>query len=245
MAGQMCSVTLQRETPAQTMAGGTALTTGTRKHRNDHGQLRWLSLFVLLFVLTMDSVNPIDDNVNTLLSASPKVWPYVPCTPFAPNSARRPRQQPPAEDMPMQMVDGLPALRANVGDDAVATLGDVFGTRYLRCHHEQVPHQVGVRRVDLGEAGNMRTRDDQHMHGRTRIDVAEGDHALILVHLLRGDVTTHDLAENAVFHLGCPFLAVSSLARQSFSLRFAVKLQFDVAKLDHIAALQDVRQVRR
>jgi hypothetical protein len=68
--------------------------------------------------------------------------------------------------------------------------------RVLRGAGEEVRRGVGEG-VALG-VGVMAARDDQHVRRSLGVDVTEGDGVTRGQHDVRGDVTGHDLAEQAV-----------------------------------------------
>jgi hypothetical protein len=64
--------------------------------------------------------------------------------------SRRPGHGAPAEQVDVEMVDGLAAIRASIDDDAVA-LAEALLLCYARGHTQQVAEQAGLRVVGLRE----------------------------------------------------------------------------------------------
>ena len=81
--------------------------------------------------------------------------------------------------MQVQVVDLLSAMGIAVDDQTVAVLGDAFLARDLGGDHEQVSEQRLVGRRDVVGGRDRLDRHDQHVGRRARVDVAEGDHALV------------------------------------------------------------------
>ena len=73
-------------------------------------------------------------------------------------------------------------------------LGDLPG------HDVQVADQRGVVVVEDVERRDVLSRHDEHMRRRLRVDIAEGDGAVVLLDQLRWDLAVDDLAEQAVAH---------------------------------------------
>lgn len=97
----------------------------------------------------------------------------------------------------MQVEDGLARVLALVDDEAVTACKPERGGD-VRDAHEALFDELCLLLVHLGEGGKVRLGHDEHVHGRLGIDVAEGEHVLVFVHLLRGDLPGADLAEQAV-----------------------------------------------
>src|SRR4051812_294525 len=85
-----------------------------------------------------------------------------------------------AEDMQMQMVHLLPAVRPGIEqrlETAAAVL--VAATVLLRqfgCKQHHLAQQSGMFLGAVGQRGNMLLRHDQEMHRRLWMDVMEGNH---------------------------------------------------------------------
>src|SRR5579871_3997238 len=70
---------------------------------------------------------------------------------------------------------------------------------------QPAPHRV-LRGCQLRRRRDVLARDDEDVHRRLRVDVAERDDVVVLVHLGRGQVAGGDRAEEAVAH-GCSRVA--------------------------------------
>ena len=69
--------------------------------------------------------------------------------------------------------------------------------------HVEVAEQVSVRLGDIGmRRDHLVARDDEHVNRRLRVDVAERQAAVVLVHDVRGDLSVDDLLEEVVLHHG-------------------------------------------
>ena len=102
-----------------------------------------------------------------------------------------------AEDVEVQVHDGLAAVRAAVVDDAVAAaeafrLGDLGDGFKAACD----PH--AVLRCYLVSAGDMSLGNNEDVHRSLRIDVAESIDILILIDLCAGDIPGDYLAKQAI-----------------------------------------------
>jgi len=77
-----------------------------------------------------------------------------------------------AEQVQMQMLDGLAAVGAGIHYDAIAVaellrLGDLSG------HPMQVAEQRSVALIGLGHGGDVLARDDEDVDGRLGVQVGE------------------------------------------------------------------------
>ena len=97
------------------------------------------------------------------------------------------------------MKDGLPRRRSE--DRAVSALGvAVFlGEGRGPAHH--LADQGVVSRRKIVQRRDVPARHDQHVHRRLRVDVLEGDDAIVLIDNRRGNLAGDDLAEQAVRHI--------------------------------------------
>ena len=113
-----------------------------------------------------------------------------------------------AQNVDVQMKDGLPRVLALVDDDAVTVFdareaGDLGKFRHTLSDESAFlfAHFGKIRKVRLGNA--------QHVHLRLRVNVAEREHIPVLIHLVRGDLPAEDLTEYTVFvqtHFDSPFV---------------------------------------
>ena len=99
-----------------------------------------------------------------------------------------------AEDMEMQVLDGLAAVLADVGDHAIAVTERELGSD-LGDHREDVSDDVCILRRDRIGGSNMRLGNDQTMHGRLGRNVEKSVAKRILVYLVRGDLSLDDSTE--------------------------------------------------
>jgi len=78
------------------------------------------------------------------------------------------------------VVDRLAAVAAAVDHQPIA-VGQAERTGQLRRHQHQMAEEVGVIVHDVGQRRNRPLRDHQHVDGRLRGDVVEGEAAVIVV----------------------------------------------------------------
>ena len=99
-----------------------------------------------------------------------------------------------AEDMEMQVLDGLAAVLADVGDHAIAVTERELGSD-LGDHGEDVSDDVCILRRDRIGGSDMRLGNDQAMHGRLGCNVEKRVAKRILVYLVRGNLSLDDSTE--------------------------------------------------
>src|SRR2546423_1627314 len=119
-----------------------------------------------------------------------------------------------ADDVDMKMIHVLTPDPAGV-DDRAEAVGRALLAREPRGTREDAPQHVRVGVGRRGERIDVLLGDDHEVHRRHRIDVVEGEHLLVLVHLAARDLARDDLAEDAIgfAHGSCP------LSREAFSSR--------------------------
>ena len=110
-----------------------------------------------------------------------------------------------AENVKMQVHDGLAAVLAAVIDDAVAVVKSL-GLGDLRYRLKALCNIFGVAAVYRGGAADVRLRHDKDVYGSLRIYIAERENILVLIHLGAGYLAGNDAAEKAVivFHCNSP-----------------------------------------
>ena len=112
----------------------------------------------------------------------------------------RPRHRAPAKNVQVQVADGLATISTLVHHHAIATVLEPEVTRNLCGHRQEVTCQWRVCLVDLGDPANVAHRDDQDVRRRLRGEVMKGDHMVVAVNDLCGNVAGSDPAENALRH---------------------------------------------
>ena len=70
----------------------------------------------------------------------------------------------------------------------------------------------GGLRVAFEDVAHVLFRHDEHVYRRLRVDVPEGKHVFILVHLVAGNLPGDDLAEDAVHNVHLPSITTSPRA---------------------------------
>jgi hypothetical protein len=111
--------------------------------------------------------------------------------------SRRPGQRASAEEVDVEVEDGLSGAGADVEDGAVALLevalaGDVGGGEVAAAD------EFSVGGFGFFQTGKMFFGNDQNVRGGLRVDVFEGEDVVVLVNLFRGDFAAEDTAEEAV-----------------------------------------------
>jgi hypothetical protein len=106
-----------------------------------------------------------------------------------------------AEEVEMEVVDGLSAVGAGVEDDAVAASvlanAEVLLAGDLGGGGEEVAEEGGVGWNSVGERGDVALGDDEDVDGGLGVDVGEGEGEVVLVEAGDGDGGGGDLAEEA------------------------------------------------
>ena len=90
-----------------------------------------------------------------------------------------------AEDMQMQMVDGLATFRSRIHDNAKA-FGEAFFRQLCGDQREMAQHFL-VRFGGVGERVDVLFGDDEEVGGRLGMDVLKGDGILIFEDLFGGN----------------------------------------------------------
>jgi hypothetical protein len=119
-------------------------------------------------------------------------------------SPRRPSEIAAAEQVQVQVRHGLTGTLLAI-DYQPIPVADAKFLCQLGGHHVQMTEQLTVFRLDVGVGGNDLARDDEHVYGRLRIDVVEGDAVFVLVDDAGGDFLFDNLQENVVAeHVAAP-----------------------------------------
>lgn len=79
------------------------------------------------------------------------------------------------------MPDRLATIPAAVKHASIAALGNAKALRQIPRRDMHVPQQLGVHWLDIQHAGDVLTRNDQHVCRRLGMDVTEGDDMVILM----------------------------------------------------------------
>lgn len=103
----------------------------------------------------------------------------------------------------MEMGHQLPSLFTAVDYQAVAGFGDAFLLSKPVGDGDHVSHQGRLLPGYLGQRSEVFFGNDQQVHRRLGVDVAEGNYLFILVYDVAGYFTGDDVAEHAV-HLISP-----------------------------------------
>lgn len=103
----------------------------------------------------------------------------------------------PAEDVDMEVIDGLAAVGTGVDDQPIAVV-EVVDAGDLAGFGEQGTEQSGVGRQCMGVGRDVALGDEQDVYRGLRMDVGKGEGVAGLVKALGGDGARHDFAEEAV-----------------------------------------------
>ena len=101
-----------------------------------------------------------------------------------------------AEEMDVEVVDGLAAVGAGVDDEAVA-VGEILPAGDFCGGLEEVAEHGGVVMGGVGEGGEVVFGDDEDVRGGLGVDVREGEGAVVFVEAGGGDFSGGDFAEEA------------------------------------------------
>src|SRR5690606_20581097 len=115
-------------------------------------------------------------------------------------SSRRPGEGAAAEEVEVDVEDGLLRAGAVVHDEAVVR--EPLLRRHLPGGREEVAHERLVLFLDGVGARDRLARDDEDVDGRGRLDVPEGDAAVVLVDDVAGDLAVGDLLEEGLLGHG-------------------------------------------
>jgi len=112
-------------------------------------------------------------------------------------SSRGPGQPPPAQQMHMEVEDGLSGAGADVEDGAVSVF-DVPLAGDLRGDEVAAANDFCVGDLGLFQTRKMFPGNDENMGGRLRMNIFEGEHVIVFVNLFRGKLAADDAAEKAI-----------------------------------------------
>ena len=120
--------------------------------------------------------------------------------------------------MKVQVKDTLPGVRANVGQETIATLIYAYFMGQLRCSHEDFGEYRSILECQLRDGGNVTAGNYQNVVWRLRVDILKRHDVLVLIDDFTGYLTSRNLAEKAVLHTTSSklfFLGVDASVRSS------------------------------
>ncbi len=100
----------------------------------------------------------------------------------------------------MQMEHALSRMWSHVRHQPIAGFVYVELPRDMRCHSKQFASQCIVVFLQRGNVPDVLSGDDEHMHGRLRIQVLKGVNLVILVHAGGRYLLLRDSAKDAILH---------------------------------------------
>lgn len=112
--------------------------------------------------------------------------------------SRGPGEPASAEQVDVQMKDGLAGAGADVEDGAVSVL-DIAPAGDFSGHQMTAPDDLCVFGLGFFQSDNMLFRNDQDMSGRLGPDVVKGDHVFIFMNFLRGTLASKNSAKQTVW----------------------------------------------
>ena len=104
------------------------------------------------------------------------------------------------------MKHALAAIDTGIDDDAVPAVGNPLLSCNLVAGQHQTPEERNIRILQLGNRGEMFSRDDERMYRRLGIDVIERDYQLVLIDECCGNSPCDNFAKEALAHLVVSFL---------------------------------------
>ena len=102
-----------------------------------------------------------------------------------------------AEEVEVEVFDGLAAVGAGVDDEAVA-LGEVLLAGDFGGGLQELAEERGVGGFAVGHGGDVVFGDDEDVSGGLGVDVREGEGLVVFVEAGYGDGAGGDFAEEAV-----------------------------------------------
>jgi hypothetical protein len=102
-----------------------------------------------------------------------------------------------AEDVYVQVKDGLARARARIYHGAVTALGESLFVGDAGGDAQQVSERSLIFLRSIVKRVDVLARDDQHMNGRLRVEIAKGDAQFVLVDDIGGKLARDDSTEKA------------------------------------------------
>jgi hypothetical protein len=103
----------------------------------------------------------------------------------------------PAQEVDVQMKHGLPRSWTHVKHGPVSLFDIPLARNLSRCEVAAANH-FRVVSLRFLQSCKMFLGDDQHMRGSLRVDVFKGEHVLVFVNFLGGNLAAENAAEKAV-----------------------------------------------
>lgn len=97
--------------------------------------------------------------------------------------------------MNVQMVYGLCTVLTAIADNAETGLVNLLNFSYLS---DSFNKRCSRFAITLKNVVHVLLRNDQHMHGSLRIDIAESEYLIVLIYLIAGNIPGNDLAEQTI-----------------------------------------------
>ena len=126
----------------------------------------------------------------------------------------RPLHGAPTKQVQMDVKDRLASVAVRVEDRPITASGDAPFPGDGCGAPRQFPDNLIVARRQVVERCDVPLRHQKHVRRRLRVDVVEREHTIVLVDDRAGNLSTDDLAEQAVGH-GCPSMSSASSVVES------------------------------
>ena len=109
----------------------------------------------------------------------------------------------PSEDVEVDVIDGLPGIRAVVEDESIPGFVEAELGGDLLCGEDHAADEGGVAVLEGGWAGGrLASGDEDDVGWGGGGDIAEGDEFGVLVDTIAGDVVAEDAGEDVVWVVG-------------------------------------------
>jgi len=112
----------------------------------------------------------------------------------------------PAQDMEVKMKHTLATMGTGIDNEAIPGIGNSFQIRDLVAGQHQTPEQHDIRILQLGNRGEMLSRDNEGMYRRLGIDIVERHHQLVFIDERCWNSPRNDFTKKTVAHLVASFL---------------------------------------
>jgi hypothetical protein len=112
----------------------------------------------------------------------------------------------PAQDMEVKMKHTLATIDTGIDDEAIPGIGNPLLFCDRISSQQQTPEQHDVRILELGNRGEMFSRDDERMDRRLRVDIVERHHQLVFIDERCWNSPRNDFTKKTVAHLVASFL---------------------------------------
>jgi len=135
--------------------------------------------------------------------------------------------------MKVQVKDGLPGVRANIGHEAIALLQIEFMGQLLG-NHKDVCQNGTILRGQIRHRGDMTFWNDQKMVGSLWMDILKGHNIIILIHNIAGNLALDDLTKETILHKNLITLKCGNEGEQLNPVTYVVVERFIAEPFDEL-----------